>query len=417
MPGPGVRTLRRPCDAGIGGAGPDARASDGRRLPPPLVQEHGSRRLRDLQRALQEGPAIPLLQSALAGAWAAGFDPEGARQLDHRIEGTRKWVGATEVTALLRHLGVPTDVVDFGVPQAVRAHRCDGCGRVPLAAGVRRSLVVGDYDLCEDCFRGLGGASSPLAPFEQLPPPGEGRGLGPGTPGGPVRARTPARPPAEARARSASRSPPAGSVEATRRELLRWAALYFTGSPRPVGPHGLHRTGKPPLYWQHAGHSRTIIGVQLTATGRPVKRRGACPRCGCRTLMQPWTCPAPLAWPGDGRDAAGPVSPSCAGLGWGAAPCGPPSPLPPPPHFWQCTVKLYGDVASRGRKLPAGSGLLQPAAHSLFGTRAQPGGPAQTCQIAPACLQDWTSWSWTRLCLNLDCAGVGRRTDECVWSC
>ncbi|KAJ1451628.1 peptidase family C78-domain-containing protein [Pelagophyceae sp. CCMP2097] len=43
------------------------------------------------------------LQRALAAAWAFGFDVEGARQLNGKIVGTKKWVGSVELAMVLRH--------------------------------------------------------------------------------------------------------------------------------------------------------------------------------------------------------------------------------------------------------------------------------------------------------------------------
>ncbi|KAF9180335.1 hypothetical protein BGZ51_006053 [Haplosporangium sp. Z 767] len=41
-------------------------------------------------------PTIPELQQQIEYAWACGFDPPGAEQLKHKVEGTKKWIGTTE---------------------------------------------------------------------------------------------------------------------------------------------------------------------------------------------------------------------------------------------------------------------------------------------------------------------------------
>jgi hypothetical protein len=46
-------------------------------------------------------PSIRRLQQLIERAWTLGFDLFGADQLEHRLVGTRKWIGATEVAALL----------------------------------------------------------------------------------------------------------------------------------------------------------------------------------------------------------------------------------------------------------------------------------------------------------------------------
>ncbi|KAJ2083738.1 hypothetical protein H4R24_000601 [Coemansia sp. RSA 988] len=63
-------------------------------------------------------PGVDELQQMLELAWRDGYDPEGAAQLRHRVVGTRKWIGATEVYCIMAHLGVATRIVDFPRPSA-----------------------------------------------------------------------------------------------------------------------------------------------------------------------------------------------------------------------------------------------------------------------------------------------------------
>jgi len=58
-------------------------------------------------------PDVVGLQRWIERAWHGGFDSEGAVQLGGRLEGTSKWIGATECAALLRYFGVRARVVDF----------------------------------------------------------------------------------------------------------------------------------------------------------------------------------------------------------------------------------------------------------------------------------------------------------------
>lgn len=58
-------------------------------------------------------PDIPSLQAWLECAWGAGFDKAGAEQLGGKVQGSHKWVGTTEATALLRLFGVRAHIVDF----------------------------------------------------------------------------------------------------------------------------------------------------------------------------------------------------------------------------------------------------------------------------------------------------------------
>jgi hypothetical protein len=58
-------------------------------------------------------PTVDGIARGVEMAWRAGFDPEGAAQLGGTLSGRTLWIGATEIAALLRHSGVPADIVDF----------------------------------------------------------------------------------------------------------------------------------------------------------------------------------------------------------------------------------------------------------------------------------------------------------------
>lgn len=58
-------------------------------------------------------PDLPSLQAWLEVAWGAGFDPEGAAQLQYNVVGSRRWIGTTEVAAMLRYFGIRAQIVDF----------------------------------------------------------------------------------------------------------------------------------------------------------------------------------------------------------------------------------------------------------------------------------------------------------------
>ncbi|PIA15559.1 DUF1671-domain-containing protein [Coemansia reversa NRRL 1564] len=121
-------------------------------------------------------PDVDALQQMLELAWREGYDPEGAVQLRHRVVGTRKWIGATEVYCIMAHLGAATRIVDFPRPSAR-----DG--------------------------------SHPL--------------------------------------------------------LFAWVLDYYTApatTPPAGSDTGVCLTSRAPLYLQHQGHSRTIVGVEITET-------------------------------------------------------------------------------------------------------------------------------------------------------
>ncbi|KAJ2307445.1 hypothetical protein IWW55_000969 [Coemansia sp. RSA 2706] len=119
------------------------------------------------------------LQQMLELAWQEGYDVDGAAQLGHRVKGTRKWIGATEVYCILAHLGVRAHIVDFHCPTA---------------------------------------------------------------------------------------------TDGTHPALFEWIVEYFTSGATAdsAGGQKLRFTNKHPLYLQHQGHSRTVVGVELSDVGTSI---------------------------------------------------------------------------------------------------------------------------------------------------
>ncbi|KAM9006028.1 zinc finger-containing ubiquitin peptidase 1 [Sarcophilus harrisii] len=61
-------------------------------------------------------PCIPKIQSMIEDAWKEGFDPQGASQLNNRLQGTRAWIGACEIYSLLTSLRLKCRIIDFHKP-------------------------------------------------------------------------------------------------------------------------------------------------------------------------------------------------------------------------------------------------------------------------------------------------------------
>ncbi|KAL4436617.1 hypothetical protein ABPG75_003756 [Micractinium tetrahymenae] len=250
-------------------------------------------------------PDIPALQAWLEAAWRAGYDRQGAEQLGGRVQGTHKWVGTTEAAALFRSFGLRAQIVDFGAQRsqsaagaapaaaaaaaaaggagALPVHpnvECDGCGVCPIVGDRFRSESRPDCDLCAAC------CASPAAvearPFRRMLPGGS---LGSGGAG-----------PRGAGSTAAGHAGGnGGTAGAVAQQLLLWVWRYFTsedgshsgssgdgGAAAAAGGegegHGAKRlrlqqsavrlSGKSPLYFQHEGHSRTIIGIERRLVGR-----------------------------------------------------------------------------------------------------------------------------------------------------
>ncbi|KAM6994306.1 zinc finger-containing ubiquitin peptidase 1 [Tautogolabrus adspersus] len=119
-------------------------------------------------------PSIPQVQRMIEEAWREGLDAQGASHFNQHLQGTRAWIGATEIYSLLTSLRLKARIVDF--------HR-------------------------------------PTGPADTHP------------------------------------------------RLFEWVKQYFsqTGSNRL--PPRLVQTSLPPLYLQHQGHSRSIVGLEQKKNG------------------------------------------------------------------------------------------------------------------------------------------------------
>ncbi|KAF8522105.1 DUF1671-domain-containing protein [Hysterangium stoloniferum] len=58
-------------------------------------------------------PGVRNLQHWIEGAWADGFDREGAEQLKHKIVKSRRWIGTGELYAAFTWRGIPAQLIDF----------------------------------------------------------------------------------------------------------------------------------------------------------------------------------------------------------------------------------------------------------------------------------------------------------------
>ncbi|KAL8192701.1 hypothetical protein R6Q57_027149 [Mikania cordata] len=154
-------------------------------------------------------PDIPSLQRWLEIAWGKGFDVAGSNDFDQKIYGKRAWIGTTECAALFRSFGIRAHIVDFcfSTPQDV--------GKSPKVVGpIDRYL--NRPDTCGDP-----GSSTNAKCFPVLV---NGHQL-----------------------------------------LANWVWSYFSDNSRCIksGCSQVVVAKKAPLYFQHDGHSRTIVGIQL----------------------------------------------------------------------------------------------------------------------------------------------------------
>ena len=160
-------------------------------------------------------PSIHTLQLLIEQAWAAGFDAKGASELGGRltIPGDRqKWIGTAEAVVLFRSLGVPLEMAVFKQPSLQPRSRKRSRGE---------SAVMGSGSTTGRSVRG------------------DGRSCGSGSSGDYERQR-----------RAHNHNHPS---------LIQFAWRYFGGDR---AADTVVQSSMPPLYLQHAGHSRSIVGVE-----------------------------------------------------------------------------------------------------------------------------------------------------------
>ncbi|CAH2044360.1 unnamed protein product [Thlaspi arvense] len=164
-------------------------------------------------------PDIPSLQRWLELAWNSGFDVSGALHFNNQIYGSKRWIGTTECAALLRSFGLRARVVDFAPKKSLPMYLS-----VPGSAVAPKTKSYGPMDryVIRKCDSGkektVDSHGSDLSKISK------------------------------------------GAV------LMDWVWNYFSDNRLNVSS-GVHMTGKAPLYFQHEGHSRTIVGIQRRLQG------------------------------------------------------------------------------------------------------------------------------------------------------
>ncbi|XP_060171702.1 uncharacterized protein LOC132602906 isoform X1 [Lycium barbarum] len=165
-------------------------------------------------------PDIPSLQRWLEIAWKRGFDKQGSEDFDQAIYGKRKWIGTTECATLFRSFGLRARIVDFVSREIVI--RSSGVGK---CVGKMTPQVYGPMD------RYLSKEKNDVS-------------------------------------KAVSISDDVKAKPKVQQALIDWVWNYFSDNrSRKSGNHGILVSQKAPLYFQHDGHSRTIVGIQIKCQG------------------------------------------------------------------------------------------------------------------------------------------------------
>ena len=155
--------------------------------------------------------SLSALQREVEAAWRAGFDRQGGMDFGYHVVGGSAWIGTSELWAVLRSYGIRAKATRFslGAPAAAK--------KAPPASATQNGNAKRPRMVQTTLSR------------EVLAPP-----------------------------------PPSAAASAAIQELLLWVWRYFENGPRVSAGQsgGVHVVHRPPLYLQHAGHSRTIVGIE-----------------------------------------------------------------------------------------------------------------------------------------------------------
>lgn len=160
-------------------------------------------------------PDIPSLQKWLEIAWKNRFDVTGSNSFDQKVYGTKKWIGTTECAALLRYFGLRARIIDFDSLSGLDSRK--------KVVGPMDKFVHKKSNECEE-------KSSISASFCQ----------------------------------KSGNSNKSKENTKGHQALVDWVWNYFTnqGSIKFSNIQNVLISEKTPLYFQHDGHSRTIVGIQ-----------------------------------------------------------------------------------------------------------------------------------------------------------
>lgn len=172
-------------------------------------------------------PDIASLQRWLELSWEKGFDAPGSDDFDKKVFGKCDWIGTTECATLLRSFGLRAGIVDFcdkdlGLDSSGRLN--SGIGGTNKSVDKRKyAQVYGPMDI----FLSEGKLDLSLSVN--------------------------------------SRNGSSKHFNVSSHKVIEWVWDYFSGDKiNKPGNLSVILSEKAPLYFQHHGHSRTIVGIQAT---------------------------------------------------------------------------------------------------------------------------------------------------------
>ncbi|XP_038901076.1 zinc finger-containing ubiquitin peptidase 1 isoform X2 [Benincasa hispida] len=191
-------------------------------------------------------PDIPSLQRWLEIAWERGFDVHGAEHFNYKIYGRKNWIGTTECAALLRSFGLHARIVDFGPKECEELYlsvpgSSSGAEMVNIIdANKRRTVKVKVYGPMDrylvhinDSVPQTGSSGHENSEYFKI----------------------------SQNIMKDNKSPHKAKGHQV---LVDWVWNYFSDGRICTYSHQhVNISGKTPLFFQHDGHSRTIVGIQV----------------------------------------------------------------------------------------------------------------------------------------------------------
>ncbi|KAI8006389.1 Zinc finger-containing ubiquitin peptidase 1 [Camellia lanceoleosa] len=182
-------------------------------------------------------PDIASLQRWLEIAWERGFDMLGSSHFSHKIYGKKNWIGTTECAALFRSFGLRARIVDFDSKNIKTISSAsglrDGASGIKIYGPMDRYLSRGDPNIPQS-----GSSCKDKSSYSSI-----------------------------CVANDMGTSICSDAVKRSlmgHQVLIDWVWNYFSDNKlTTLGNARVIVSEKAPLYFQHDGHSRTIVGIQV----------------------------------------------------------------------------------------------------------------------------------------------------------
>jgi hypothetical protein len=194
-------------------------------------------------------PSIREIQGKIEEAWKKGFDPKGCTELKGALLGTRLWIGTTEVAALLRYMGIRAHVVCIPSPSGPNSTH-------PLMFDWIVNYFTSGFLTVDAVTKGTVVVPHEGNPDDQQLHSDDVQ-------------KTKNHVPETKENTSSSKDSIPRSKEDVSGEMVSDRPITSQREPESEEFEVLPATDLPPLYLQHRGHSRTVVGVEYSSTGNP----------------------------------------------------------------------------------------------------------------------------------------------------